>query len=388
MIYKDFQGLKLSQLGFGTMRLPLREDKSIDAEQAAAMTSEAIAKGVNYFDTAWPYHGGKAELVIGEILKQYPRESFYLADKFPGHQIAPSYDVKGVFEKQLKSAAWSVSISICCTTSMKIPSPSTKTSAGTSSSICWSRRKTGVSATWASRPTRACPALEAFLEKHANEMEFCQIELNYLDWTLQQAKEKCELLNRYSIPIWVMEPVRGGKLANLPAAAQEKLHALRPEASDASWALRWVQEIPGVTMILSGMSNMAQMQDNLATFDHPEPLSAEEQALLLEIAEGFKSAVPCTACRYCCDGCPQEIDIPQMLRVLNELRVVPSTNAIMAVEALPKSRQPQSCLGCGACAAVCPQKIDIPGCMQELTERIAKLPSWAEISRQRAAEQP
>ena len=102
MIYKDFQGLKISQLGFGTMRLPLREDKSIDAEQAAAMTSEAIAKGVNYFDTAWPYHGGKAELVIGEILKQYPRESFYLADKFPGHQIAPSYDVKGVFERQLK----------------------------------------------------------------------------------------------------------------------------------------------------------------------------------------------------------------------------------------------------------------------------------------------
>ena len=102
MIYKDFQGLKLSQLGFGTMRLPLREDKSIDAEQAAAMTSEAIAKGVNYFDTAWPYHGGKSELVIGEILKQYPRESFYLADKFPGHQIAPSYDVKGVFERQLK----------------------------------------------------------------------------------------------------------------------------------------------------------------------------------------------------------------------------------------------------------------------------------------------
>jgi predicted aldo/keto reductase-like oxidoreductase len=185
-----------------------------------------------------------------------------------------------------------------------------------------------------------------------------------------------------------MEPVRGGKLANLPAAAQEKLRALRPEASDASWALRWVQEIPGVTMILSGMSNMAQMQDNLATFDHPEPLSVEEQALLLEIAEGFKSAVPCTACRYCCDGCPQEIDIPQMLRVLNELRVVPSTNAIMAVEALPKSRQPKSCLGCGACTAVCPQKIDIPGCMQELTERIAKIPSWIEISRQRAAEQP
>lgn len=189
MIYKDFQGLKLSQLGFGTMRLPLREDKSIDAEQAAAMTSEAIAKGVNYFDTAWPYHSGKSELVIGEILKQYPRESFYLADKFPGHQIAPSYDVKGVFEKQLKSAAWSISISICCTTSMKIPSPSTKTSAGTILPYLLEQKKNGRIRHLGFSTHAGVPALEAFLEKHANEMEFCQIELNYLDWTLQQAKE-------------------------------------------------------------------------------------------------------------------------------------------------------------------------------------------------------
>ena len=330
MIYKDFQGLKLSQLGFGTMRLPLREDKSIDAEQAAAMTSEAIAKGVNYFDTAWPYHSGKSELVIGEILKQYPRESFYLADKFPGHQIAPSYDVKGVFERQLKKCGveyfdfyllhnvYENSIAIYEDERWNILP------------YLLEQKKNGRIRHLGFSTHAGVPALEAFLEKHANEMEFCQIELNYLDWTLQQAKEKCELLNRYGIPIWVMEPVRGGKLANLPAAAQEKLHALRPEASDASWALRWVQEIPGVTMILSGMSNMAQMQDNLATFDHPEPLSAEEQALLLEIAEGFKSAVPCTACRYCCDGCPQEIDSPQMLRVLNELRVVPSGFASLA----------------------------------------------------------
>ena len=163
---------------------------------------------------------------------------------------------------------------------------------------------------------------------------------------------------------------------------------MRPEASAASWALRWVQQIPGVTMILSGMSDLAQMQDNLATFDHPQPLSEEETACLLRFAEQMKNAVPCTACRYCCDGCPQRINIPQMLRVLNEIRIAPSTNAIMAVEALPESQQPSACLGCGACAAICPQKIDIPGCMQELTERIAKIPSWAEISRQRAAAQP
>ena len=185
-----------------------------------------------------------------------------------------------------------------------------------------------------------------------------------------------------------MEPIRGGKLANLPESMTAELRAMRPEASAASWALRWVQQIPGVTMILSGMSDLAQMEDNLATFDHPQLLGEEETACLLRFAEQMKNAVPCTACRYCCDSCPQRINIPQMLRVLNEIRIAPSTNAIMAVEALPESQQPSACLGCGACAAICPQKIDIPGCMQELTERIAKIPSWAEISRQRAAAQP
>ena len=175
---------------------------------------------------------------------------------------------------------------------------------------------------------------------------------------------------------------------DLPESMTAELRMMRPEASAASWALRWVQQIPGVTMILSGMSDLAQMEDNLATFDHPQPLSEEETACLLRFAEQMKNAVPCTACRYCCDGCPQRINIPQMLRVLNEIRIAPSTNAIMAVEALPESQQPSACLGCGACAAICPQKIDIPGCMQELTERIAKIPSWAEISRQRAAAQP
>ena len=391
MIYTDFHGEKLSLLGFGTMRLPLvpgGTPADIDEKTTADMVRYAMEHGVNYFDTAYPYHGGMSERVMVRVLKDYDRGSFYLATKYPGHQLSSHYDPAAIFEEQLEKCGVGYF-------DFYLLHNVYENSIAVYEDERWGilpylleQKKNGRIRHLGFSTHAGVPALEAFLEKHTDEMEFCQIELNYLDWTLQQAKEKCELLNRYNIPIWVMEPVRGGKLANLPAAAQEKLRALRPEASDASWALRWVQEIPGVTMILSGMSNMAQMQDNLATFDHPEPLSAEEQVLLLEIAEGFKSAVPCTACRYCCDGCPQEIDIPQMLRVLNELRVVPSTNAIMAVEALPKSRKPQSCLGCGACAAVCPQKIDIPGCMQELTERIAKIPSWIEISRQRAAEQP
>ncbi len=388
MIYKAFQDLQLSQLGFGTMRLPLREDKSIDEELAAAMTDAAIRQGVNYFDTAWSYHSGKSETVIGKTLQNYPRESFYLADKFPGHQIAPTYDVADIFERQLKKCGVEYF-------DFYLLHNVYENSIGVYEDARWNiipylleQKKNGRIRHLGFSTHAGLPALEQFLQRHGEEMEFCQIQLNYLDWTLQQAKEKCELLNRYNIPIWVMEPIRGGKLANLPESMTAELRAMRPEASAASWALRWVQQIPGVTMILSGMSDLAQMEDNLATFDHPQPLSEEETACLLRFAEQMKNAVPCTACRYCCDGCPQRINIPQMLRVLNEIRIAPSTNAIMAVEALPESQQPSACLGCGACAAICPQKIDIPGCMQELTERIAKIPSWAEISRQRAAAQP
>lgn len=338
MIYKAFQDLQLSQLGFGTMRLPLREDKSIDEELAAAMTDAAIRQGVNYFDTAWPYHSGKSETVIGKILQNYPRESFYLADKFPGHQIAPAYDVADIFERQLKKCGVEYF-------DFYLLHNVYENSIGVYEDARWNiipylleQKKNGRIRHLGFSTHAGLPALEQFLQRHGEEMEFCQIQLNYLDWTLQQAKEKCELLNRYNIPIWVMEPIRGGKLANLPESMTAELRAMRPEASAASWALRWVQQIPGVTMILSGMSDLAQMEDNLATFDHPQPLSEEETACLLRFAEQMKNAVPCTACRYCCDGCPQRINIPQMLRVLNEIRIAPSTNAIMAVEALPESQ--------------------------------------------------
>ena len=384
--YNDLNG-KISLLGLGTMRLPLRDaadQTSIDEEKAQEIFDYAYAHGVNYFDTAYPYHGGMSEKFCGKALAKYPRASYHLASKLPGWLLKCDEDVPRIFNEQLAN---------CRTDYFDFYLVHSVHESSWPNYVKYHAydqlnelRKAGKIKRLGFSFHGSAEQLPEILA--AGDWDFVQLQLNYFDWDYQQSRKKYELCAAAGLQVIVMEPVRGGKLANLPAAAQEKLHALRPEASDASWALRWVQEIPGVTMILSGMSNMAQMQDNLATFDYPEPLSAEEQALLLEIAEGFKSAVPCTACRYCCDGCPQEIDIPQMLRVLNELRVVPSTNAIMAVEALPKSRKPQSCLGCGACAAVCPQKIDIPGCMQELTERIAKIPSWAEISRQRAAEQP
>ena len=373
MIYKDFQGLKLSQLGFGTMRLPLREDKSIDAEQAAAMTSEAIAKGVNYFDTAWPYHGGKAEFVIGEILKQYPRESFYLADKFPGHQIAPSYDVKGVFEKQLKKCGveyfdfyllhnvYENSIAVYEDERWNILP------------YLLEQKKNGRIRHLGFSTHAGVPALEAFLEKHANEMEFCQIELNYLDWTLQQAKEKCELLNRYSIPIWVMEPVRGGMLNTLCPEAAALLHQAAPEKSLASWAIRWVASLPNVLCVLSGMTTLEQVQDNVASMDPFIPLSTTELDTLARALDVFKAQklAPCTACKYCMP-CPAGVNIPGMLHAWNEYRLCGDRLATLKeeYEDAPAATRAEHCIKCGACLPKCPQHIDIRSMMSTICDTL------------------
>ena len=214
-------------------------------------------------------------------------------------------------------------------------------------------------------------------------MEFCQLQLNYLDWTLQQGKEKCELLAQYGIPVWVMEPVRGGALAKLSAENEEKLKALRPEETTASWAFRFLQQIPNVSVVLSGMSDMAQLADNVKTFTEDKPLSVQETEALLDIAETMKDSVPCTACRYCCDGCPVGLDIPMLISLYNEIKVAPVMSIGMRIEALPEDKRPSACINCGACASICPQNIDIPSVMATLAEEVAKLPSWEEMCRQR-----
>ncbi|MBO5870540.1 MAG: 4Fe-4S dicluster domain-containing protein, partial [Clostridia bacterium] len=187
----------------------------------------------------------------------------------------------------------------------------------------------------------------------------------------------------YDVPVWVMEPVRGGKLANLDEKDANTLKSLRNDESVASWCFRFLHTIPNVKMILSGMSNLEQMQDNIKTFKYIKPLTNNEINALLEIAEGMKDSIPCTACGYCKDGCPQEINIPQMIEILNEMRVAPVTNASMRIEFLPIENQPVSCINCGNCVHICPQNIDIPTHLKSLVEYVNNLPSWAEISRQR-----
>jgi predicted aldo/keto reductase-like oxidoreductase len=184
-----------------------------------------------------------------------------------------------------------------------------------------------------------------------------------------------------------MEPVRGGKLVNLKEDDCAKLKLLRPEESTAAWGFRFLQGLPNVKMILSGMSNMAQLQDNINTFEQRKSLDDQEMQRIFEIAEGLKNTIPCTACRYCVEGCPMGLDIPTYISVLNDLRFAPVTNTAMMLEFTPEDKKPSACIACGKCSRVCPQNIDIPATMQELTETLKKVPSWREVCRQREEEQ-
>ena len=383
MLYNEACGEKLSRLGFGCMRLPLTADKAIDQAELERMVDYAIANGVNYFDTAYPYHGGHSEIAIGKALRKHPRDSWFLANKYPGHQIAATYNPAEIFEDQLKKCGVEYF-------DFYLLHNVYENSYGVYTDPKWGIldyfaeqvrlgriRHLGFSSH--ARPD----TLEKFLDYAGDRMEFCQIQLNYLDWSLQDAKAKYDLLTARNLPVWVMEPLRGGRLAALSDADTAKLKALRPEESTAAWSFRWLQNLPNVKVVLSGMSAFDQMADNVKTFSGGAAQTAAEAALLEDIADGMKDALPCTRRRYCCDGCPMGLDIPMLIHAYNDVKFAQDMTVPMQFDALPEDKRPSACLACGACAAVCPQNIDIPGALAELNELLSKMPSWAELCRQR-----
>ena len=196
-----------------------------------------------------------------------------------------------------------------------------------------------------------------------------QIQLNYLDWILQDAKAKVEAIRKHGLKIVVMEGVRGGKLANLPEEQAEKLRAVRAGDSPARWALRWLQAIPEVAVVLSGMTTLDQIVENVETFAAPDPVTEEEKELLAGIAESMLALVPCTACRYCTEGCPMQLDIPKIIAAYNGVK----NGDVMAFynpDREDPSMDPRRCVSCGACAAICPQNIGIPDIMKDMEERL------------------
>ena len=383
MLFREALGEKLSALAFGAMRLPLNEDGSIDQEQVNKMTDYAMEHGVNYYDTAYPYHDGYSELSIAEALSKYPRESYKIATKFPGHQFMKEYDAEGTFEDQLKKLRTDY---IDFYLFHNIYENSMETYKNEEYGIIdyFVKQKEAGRIKHLGFSTHArAENLESILDYLGDKIEFCQIQLNYLDWTLQDAKSKIELLGKRGIPVMVMEPIRGGKLADLGEENNAKLKALRPDESIASWSFRWLMEIPEVLTILSGMSNFEQMVDNVKTFSEGKALSKEEWNMMLEIADGMKNGVPCTACRYCIEGCPMELDIPMLIAGYNDFKFDTSMTVSMQMDGTPEDKWPDKCIGCGACAAVCPQQIEIPEVLSEFAELLSNGPSWLEICKQR-----
>ena len=215
--------------------------------------------------------------------------------------------------------------------------------------------------------------MKRFLDAYGAEMEFCQIQLNYLDWSFQNAKTKVDLLKEHHIPVWVMEPLRGGKLASLSEEDEKTLKELRPQEGIPAWAFRFLQTIPEVTVVLSGMSNFEQMQENIHTFETDQPLNEQEMTSLLGIADKMlkKIVLPCTACHYCVSHCPQGLDIPTLLELYNEHCFTGGGFiAPMALSAISQDKQPKACIGCRSCEAVCPQQIKISEAMADFSRML------------------
>lgn len=375
MIYKQFQDLQLSALGMGAMRLPVigGDDAKIDQLAVDRMVDVAMERGINYYDTAWGYHSGSSEIAIGRSLGRYPRERWHLATKFPGYDLSNMDQVKTVFERQLEKCGvdyfdFYLFHNVCEMNIEAYLDPKYGifdylTEQKRSGRI----RHLGFSA-HGSREV-----IQRFLEAYGKGMEFCQLQMNYLDWSFQDVKNKAALLAEYQIPIWVMEPLRGGKLASLAEEDAAKLKALRPDETIPAWAFRFLQSIPGVTVTLSGMSNMQQLEENLSTFEAEHPLNQQEMETLLGIADSMvqKTSVPCTACRYCTSHCPQSLDIPMLLELYNEHCFTGGGFiAPMALMAVPKEKHPAACIGCRSCEAVCPQQIRISEALADFAQKL------------------
>ena len=375
MVYKEFQGKQLSALGFGAMRLPTMDGDNgrIDEAATAEMVAYAMEQGVNYYDTAWGYHNGQSELVMGRILEQYPRDAFYLASKFPGYDSANWDKVETIFEKQLEKCRvdhfdFYLIHNVCEMNIDAYLDPKYRIY-----DYLTEQKKQGRIRHLGFSIHGDYEIMERFLAGYGKDMEFGQIQLNYLDWSFQAANAKVKRLNELGIPVWVMEPVRGGSLSTLAEEYITELELLRPGIPAVEWAFRFLQTVKGVGVTLSGMSDMEQLRQNIAIYESEKPLSDAEWNLLQSVAARMlgKKTLPCTACRYCTEHCPKGLDIPALLALYNEHRYSDGGFlAPMALDAMPEEKRPAACIGCRSCEAVCPQKLRIADAMADFTERL------------------
>lgn len=363
---------KMPKLGFGMMRLP-EKDGVIDHEHVCRMVDKYMNAGMNYFDTAYVYHGGKSEVAAREALvKRYPRDSFMIATKLPAWEIKTASDVDRIFNEQLERCGVDY-FDLYLLHSIEDGNNYDTYEKYDCFSWGWKMKEQGKIRHLGFSYHGSPELLSKILDKHP-DIEFVQIQFNYLDRTnpVVQSQALYEILAERNIPIIVMEPIRGGMLASFTPEIEAKFKALQPGRSIASWALRFVGSQPGIMTILSGMSTEEQMDDNIGTFTDFQLLTDAEQKTVDEVTADILSMpqIGCTACKYCCDGCPMGISIPDVFRTINTLRRYPddwrSKNFYSGL--ITRSGKASDCIGCGQCEGVCPQHLPIIELLKEASE--------------------
>ena len=359
---------EISLLGFGLMRLPKNSEDSADInyELGCQMVDYALEHGVTYFDTAWPYHEGQSEVFAGKALvARHPRDSFTLATKCPVWIMKTPEQVRETFEEQLRKCQVD-RFDFYLMHSLNRARFEAAEELGIYD-ILQEYKKEGKIGALGFSFHSTVDDLDYIARAH--DWDFAQIQLNYLDWTQQNAEGSYNLLTSLDIPVNIMEPVRGGALANLPTAAADLLTAADPTASQASWALRFAATLPNVQVVLSGMSTFEQVEDNVATFSDFAPLDAGDKQLLEQVAAAYSSAgaIPCTGCRYCMD-CPSGVDIPRVFAVYNQYHLGEQMPAAyqLGMTVIGMEHGPQYCTRCETCLSKCPQHIAIPDRMEEI----------------------
>lgn len=360
-------GIETSLLGFGCMRFPTNAEGKIDREKAQAMLDKAIAAGVNYIDTAYPYHNGESELFVGEALKKYDRASYYLATKLPVWFVKSVEDVDKYFNEQLEKLQTDY-VDFYLLHAMGLSRWKEMVELGVVERLEELKAEGKIRYLGFSFHD----SYEAFEEMLcARDWDFCQIQLNYMDTNEQAGMKGYKLAEERNIPLVIMEPIKGGMLANFGADIKKKFAELNPEASVASFALRWVASLPNVKVVLSGMSTMEQVEDNLKTFVDFKPLSEEEAKGIDEIVNIINSRVQngCTGCGYCMP-CPAGVNIPKNFRVWNTYHMYQSYDAVRWnwETEMKDCEKAKNCVECGMCEAACPQALSIREDLKKVQE--------------------